>query len=213
MMLEMASAHKEYEYIQPALIHDLYNHIKSCVEINDDCAVWKNSDALTGKKGAPSIETTAYAIIGLSKAQYHGISCATMIEQGINFIMSKRGSNGWSSTRDTLYASIAISKAGSNIAPDFTLNINVNGKNVHAYKVDASNVDFKIYDLQQIFVDDLCTGTNHIKIEMNGVGLLPISSELKKWRAVGYGSHETDMAKIETILNGDDELTLKIVFL
>jgi hypothetical protein len=95
--------------------------------------------------------------------------------------LSKRKTNGWGSTRDTLVASSAITEVGANVKPDFTVRIFVNSELVLEESINQKNIDWKIFDIQNEYIDNLKVGKNKVRIEVEGKCTCHVSSSFKRW--------------------------------
>eukprot|EP01123_Difflugia_compressa_P006366 TRINITY_DN18574_c0_g1_i1.p1 TRINITY_DN18574_c0_g1~~TRINITY_DN18574_c0_g1_i1.p1 ORF type:complete len:558 (+),score=99.80 TRINITY_DN18574_c0_g1_i1:183-1676(+) len=76
-------------------------------QLNDGS--WANNSKSTLTTSQGSTETTAYALVAINKTLFDEQKVADASEKGVEYLLSKRSSKGWESTRDTLYNILAFS--------------------------------------------------------------------------------------------------------
>lgn len=129
------------------------------------------------------VETTAYALCALvhsGQAQH----LKYLILEGANYLTNTRTSSGWYTTRDTMWASMALAEVSTlfnSSAPNGTLSIRVNDSLAHMVTFDTSNIYWKLFDLRNLFLDSLAVGNNDIKVSVEGIAEGDVVMELKKW--------------------------------
>jgi hypothetical protein len=126
---------------------------------------WKGGSALTG-----AVESTAYAVLALVAAFPDDATKQGIIGRAIKYLLDCRSSSGFGSTRDTLYAAMAISTACSGEKPDFSMRVMLNGKEIKADRITPENVSWKVYDIRSMHVDGLAIGKNTIEVTIEGKG-------------------------------------------
>ncbi|MFX1255320.1 MAG: alpha-2-macroglobulin family protein [Promethearchaeota archaeon] len=142
----------------------------------DEQVFWAKGSSLTSE-----LESTAYVLISLAIAFPNEASLYDTFQKGIDYLMSHRQTNGWRSTRDTLYASMAVAKVATADKPEFTLQLYLNDELRAKETVTAETMAWKIYDLRNIYLDKLQPGQNTVKITLEGSGKCHCVCELQKW--------------------------------
>ena len=215
LMLDSFGKIKEYRDEFPDFSIKLKNGLLKLMKKNDDRIAWEQGSALTDSRGKYSVETTAYALLALNSAFPNNRDLFEIYQGGIKYLLSQRRGTGWGSTRDTLYASMAITALGKSEKPDFTLTIKVNEEEVFKEVLDKTTMAWKIYDFREIFLDQLKDGNNEITLTMNGTGSCHVVSELSQW-SLGASEKRTLPIEVEKDLEGDlfevgEELIMKLI--
>ena len=90
---------------------------------------------------------------------------------------------GWFTTRDTLWACLALGEmsavAGTSSAG--TLEVTLNGESVAQIQFDENNLHWTASRLRNIFLESLKKGTNVVQVTFQGVGKGNLVLEEKKW--------------------------------
>jgi hypothetical protein len=123
------------------------------------------------------VEATAFVIKALAQIAPESPQLAPAVKW---LALNRRGAS-WKNTRDTAIAILGLSdylKATHELAPDFTYNVMVNGKNVRSGKVTAENV-FSFDRTITVPTETLRDGDNDIKVVMTGRGALYLAAHAK----------------------------------
>jgi hypothetical protein len=158
-----------------------------------DAVFWNRGSALTSE-----VESTARVAIAMNTAFPDDANIADLLRGSIAYLMATRGASGWRSTTDTLLASSAITKIGSSGATDFTISLDVNGKKTREEAIGKATMAWKIYDVRNMFIDDLVAGDNTIGVTMTGKGKCHVVVETKRYRVTGIAG-KNGAAAISTI--------------
>jgi uncharacterized protein YfaS (alpha-2-macroglobulin family) len=112
-----------------------------------------------------SVETTALTLLALLETQPEH----ALIEPAVNWLVLNRGSGGWSNTRDTAFAVLALSRflaVSREAEPDAAVEVVANGKTVKRVTLDrAALLEGPVVSLE---VSLLKAGKN--KVELRRVG-------------------------------------------
>jgi len=114
-----------------------------------------------GGSSSNTIETTAYAIMALSK---HGdIDSAS---RGVKYLLANRIGGGYFSTQDTVVAFQALTRWGAISIDEMTIDTFMNGNTVNTMTINEENSDLTyLIDLRPWIEDD-----NEVKIVSTGEG-------------------------------------------
>lgn len=118
-----------------------------------------------------------------------------MIPSIVKYLSLNRKGNYWYSTKDTASAVMAITeyiKITKELNPDFDGNLYVNGKKITSFKFTKDDLGKAGKKIEIPFGEGLVSGTNKIKFEMKGTGMMYYTLYLK---------YHTDE---ENIRQGDD---------
>ena len=142
----------------------------------DDTAYWgQNSGYYYWYDDA--IETTAYVL----KAFIQVTPNNKYIEPVAKWLVLNRRSTHWKSTKDTanvVYAMIDYLKHTNELAPDYTLNVSLNGKAFEKVKIDKTNL-FTFKSILNLPQKELIDGDNILTIAKDGKGSLYYTGTLK----------------------------------
>lgn len=162
----------------PQLIADL----KSLMHVNEKSQFyWARGSGLTS-----AVETTAYALSALARTETN----QTILRGGANFLIDKRTSHGWQSTRDTVFAAMALSDIASatpKIPGGGKFVVRHGQKEVAAVTLTEENMHVALSDLRNIFLDqfDLTLNpspmANEIVLEWQGANEVHVVVEVRKW--------------------------------
>jgi uncharacterized protein YfaS (alpha-2-macroglobulin family) len=112
-----------------------------------------------------SVETTALTLLGLLEAQPDH----ALIEPAVNWLVLNRGSGGWSNTRDTAFAVLALSRflaVSREAEPDAAIEVVANGKTVKRVTLDrAALLEGPVVSLE---ASVLKAGANRIELRRIG---------------------------------------------
>jgi hypothetical protein len=167
---------------------------------------WKKGSAITG-----AAEATAYAVLALVAAFPDDASKQDIIARAIKYLLDCRSSSGFGSTRDTLYAAMAISTACSGDRPSFTLHVVVNGKEIITDAITPENIAWKIYDIRSIHVDGLETGDNEINVSIEGKGKCHVTIEQRVYFHESEGTDRDRMiVTVPEKVSEDEEFVVNV---
>jgi uncharacterized protein YfaS (alpha-2-macroglobulin family) len=176
LLLEAWARINSYKESFPNLGSRIRTQLLNIVTKKDDQVFWTKGSSLTSE-----IESTAYVLISLAVAFPNDASLFDIFQKGIDYLMAHRQTNGWRSTRDTLYASMAVAKIATSDKPDFTLKLYLNDVLRAKETVTPETMAWKIYDLRNIYLDNLQTGQNTVKLILEGSGKCHCVCEIRKW--------------------------------
>jgi len=141
-----------------------------------------------GSSLSGTIESTAYAIMGLIHAFPEDELVIKAVSKAMNYILNQRRASGWISTRDTLYASWAIGEAGKILwkPKSSVVTIIINESIFRSFSYDPSEVNSldMLYQMREVFADILNHGNNVIAVKSSGIEA-NIMFEIKKYYAEG----------------------------
>ncbi len=129
-----------------------------------------------------SEETTSHALVGLCKL-CHGKSCNDKIVSGVNYLMLQRRATGWKSTKDTMYAIMAIDACSKYITPfeEGIVTVEVNDQVLRKLEItkEINPVERQdvLQQLQLFSTDELVKGTNTIKVHVQSPQLVNVVVE------------------------------------
>ena len=149
------------------------------IEENDKGSYWSKGSALSSE-----VETTSYALAALAHTENYPAEILNIFETGANFLLNTRSSSGWFTTRDTLWATLALGEIASKMeqnAVNGTLNVKLNGEVIASEFINKENKYYKIYDVRNIFLDKFTTGSNKVEVFLEGEGTGHIALEIRKW--------------------------------
>lgn len=176
LVLEAWALHGRYQERHPEFGPQLKDRLLALVKREGQTAAWAKGSALTS-----TIEATAYVVIALATAFPKDPDLLSLLQEGLNYLMDHRTTAGWQSTRDTLFASMAVAKVASADKPDFTLQVFVNGHLQVEERVTPETMAWKIYDLRNMYIDGLQEGANAVKLVLAGTGKCHVVAELQRW--------------------------------
>ncbi|MFX0091289.1 MAG: alpha-2-macroglobulin family protein [Candidatus Hodarchaeota archaeon] len=176
LLLEAWARTETYKGKFPDLGQQIRNYLVDMATGKEEQVYWTKGSSLTSE-----IESTAYVLMSLATAFPTDASLFDLLQKGINYLMSNRQTNGWQSTRDTLYASMAVSKVATADKPNFELQLYLNDELRFKEKVTPETMAWKIYDLRNMYLDRLQSGQNSIKVTLEGSGKCHCVFELQKW--------------------------------
>ncbi|MHA2297045.1 MAG: alpha-2-macroglobulin family protein [Candidatus Hodarchaeales archaeon] len=139
-----------------------------------------------GSSLSSEIETTAYALMALAHSGIMKVEILELFQSGSNYLLNTRTSSGWFTTRDTLWACLALGEIASQMktgAVKATFKVSLNGQLVKAIEITPENRYYRIYDLRNIFLDELVKGENKVDVELEGEGAGHLVLEVRKWYA------------------------------
>ncbi|MFX1532848.1 MAG: alpha-2-macroglobulin family protein [Promethearchaeota archaeon] len=176
LLLEAWARIDFYKKNFPDLGSKLRTRLLEMATYKEEQVFWAKGSSLTSE-----LESTAYVLISLAIAFPNEASLYDTFQKGIDYLMSHRQTNGWRSTRDTLYASMAVAKVATADKPEFTLQLYLNDELRAKETVTAETMAWKIYDLRNIYLDKLQPGQNTVNITLEGSGKCHCVCELQKW--------------------------------
>jgi len=144
---------------------------------------WGNNQ---GSSLSGNIETTAYSIMALIHAFPKDDECLKAAKKGIDWILDQR-STGWTTTRDTLYASWAIGEAGQFLfKPRATeIIVSLNDEVYRTFHYDPETDPIKaldtLYQMRAIYLDKFKKpSTNKLSVTSSSLET-NVSFEVKKY--------------------------------
>ncbi|MHA1983513.1 MAG: hypothetical protein ACW967_04085, partial [Candidatus Hodarchaeales archaeon] len=149
------------------------------IEENDKGSFWSKGSSLSSE-----VETTSYALAALAHTENYSAEMLNIFDTGANYLLNTRSSSGWFTTRDTLWATLALGEISSKMeqnSVDGTLVVKLNGEVIASEFINKENKYYKIYDVRNIFLDKLTTGSNRVEIYLEGEGTGHIVLEMRKW--------------------------------
>jgi heat shock protein 5 len=166
--------------------------LQSAVTQNDGALFWPQGSALTS-----SVESTSYAVVGLSRVlrsevPHNGVSSYDInaaLDAAVNFILSMRSTCGWMSTIDTMWAMWALADVAETLAGkafgDFI--VTVNGEEVKRVAITPTNRHLVATEVRNVAVDRLQRqGINNISVW--GPAGSHVVVEMRRWWPTNNGS-------------------------
>jgi len=164
--LEKAGFHKE------AL--NVIEILETTAETGETTASWPGGYGWTESR----VESTSYCLMALVSVKPE----SKLVPSIINYLSLNRKGNYWYSTKDTASAVMAITeylKIAKELNTDFNGNLYVNGKKITSFKFTKDRVGTSGKKIEIPFGEGLIPGTNKVKIEMKGSGMMYYTVYLK----------------------------------
>lgn len=180
--------------------------VKALVKLSDEGESgthWAKGSSLSSE-----VETTSYALVALAHSEVLTSDVIELFQSGSNYLLNTRTSSGWFTTRDTLWACLALGEIAKKLKQggmDGALEVSLNGKVVTKVNVTPENRYYKIYDLRNIFLDQFQKGSNSVSLKLNGSGAGHVVLELRKW----FAEKERTIAPVEVKTTVPDQATTK----
>jgi len=124
------------------------------------------------------VETTAYCLRALLSVKPD----SELVAKAVRFLTLNRNGNYWYSTKDTAAAVMSITsylKITQETNPDFTADVTLNGTKIKSVKFTKDDVGLPGKKIEVPYGQGLMDGTNKVKLEMDGRGMLYYSVYLK----------------------------------
>lgn len=180
MILEAWAKCPEYQEKWKTLPTECRKILLTTKSVLPDGIGWSDNSTLTRSSDPVDVEATAQVLLGLHATFPNDPDLLSIFEDGIKLLLTKRGTRGWRTTRDTLIASTAITQISRADKPNFVLTIHVNGSEICKETITPENVSWKAFALREIFIEHLQV-QNTIQIHMEGTGRCHVVADLKKW--------------------------------
>ncbi|MHA2362418.1 MAG: alpha-2-macroglobulin family protein [Candidatus Hodarchaeales archaeon] len=195
--------------LKSQLSEDLKDQLKELVQELIKCSKTdeKGSFWVKGSSLSSEVETTAYALTALAHSEIISSDIMQLYESGTNFLLNTRTSSGWFTTRDTLWACMALGEIASKLnqgGVDGTLHVKLNGELIKSVDITPENKYYRIYDLRNIFLDQFVHGDNKVELSLEGAGAGHVVLELRKW----YATKTREVAEVK--INQKVQTTHKI---
>lgn len=128
------------------------------------------------------VETSAFAVKALLETKGE----TELVKKGIHYLLGQKRGDSWHNTRQTamvIYALVDYVKQSRELAPDYTMTVRVNGRQVFTRRMTREDI---FAPEQQVKVDAsrLRKGGNEITIEKSGEGKLYATARLSYY-AIG----------------------------
>ncbi|MFW9993969.1 MAG: alpha-2-macroglobulin family protein [Candidatus Odinarchaeota archaeon] len=162
-------------------MENLVKSLLELVETSETGSYWAKGSSLSSE-----IETTAYALTALAHTGITTSETMELYQTGTNYLLNTRTSSGWFTTRDTLWACLALGEISHQMktgAVNAAFKVSLNGKHVKTVEITPENRYYRIYDLRNIFLDQFVTGDNIFEVELTGAGAGHLVLETRKWYA------------------------------
>jgi len=155
-----------------------------------------------GGSSSNTIETTAYAVMALSK---HGDTVSAA--KGVKYLLTHRIGGGFFSTQDTVVAFQALTRWGEISVEELTVTIYMNENLVETKHISEENSDLTyLIDLRPWLAD-----ANTIRLESTGKGSLVYQVYMEEYlpweEQTGDGELSLDVSYDSTNISVDDTIT------
>ncbi len=122
------------------------------------------------------VETTAFAVKALLEVRGEN----DLVRKGVQWLVSHKGADSWHNTRQTamvIYALADLLKRTSELSPDYTATVAVNGRQIFSEKIDRKDL-FTAEKRIRIDGSSLVRGANTITVGKSGAGRLYSSARV-----------------------------------